>query len=83
MAYTAAVITISDKGYHGQREDTSGPNLVQILKDRGFDVTYTSMLPDERDMIRQELVKCTDELGGQEAIVRPRYGTTEWFKIGK
>ena len=63
MAYTAAVITISDKGYRGEREDTSGPNLVQILKDRGFDVTYTSMLPDEREMIKAELCKCTDELG--------------------
>ena len=61
--YTAAVITISDKGYRGERVDTSGPNLVQILKDKGFDVTYTSMLPDERDMIRDELVKCADELG--------------------
>ena len=61
--YTAAVITISDKGYRGQREDTSGPNLVRILKDKGFDVIHTSILPDERDMIRQELVKCADELG--------------------
>ena len=61
--YTAAVITVSDKGYRGEREDTSGPNLVQILKDKGFDVTYTSMLPDERDMIKAELCKCADELG--------------------
>ena len=61
--YTAAVITISDKGYRGERVDTSGPNLVQILKDKGFDVTYTSIIPDEREMIREELVKCTDELG--------------------
>ena len=63
MAYTAAVITISDKGFRGEREDTSGPNLVQILKDRGFEVTYTSMLPDEREMIKAELCKCADELG--------------------
>ena len=61
--YTAAVITISDKGYRGERVDTSGPNLVQILKDRGFDVTYTSIIPDEREMIKDELVKCADELG--------------------
>ena len=61
--YTAAVITISDKGYRGEREDTSGPNLVRILTEKGFDVTYTSMLPDEREMIRNELVKCSDELG--------------------
>ena len=63
MAYTAAVITISDKGYRGQREDTSGPNLVNILKEKGFDVVYTSILPDEREMIKAELCKCADELG--------------------
>ena len=61
--YTAAVITISDKGFRGKRVDTSGPNLVQILKDRGFDVTYTCIIPDDREMIREELVKCADELG--------------------
>ena len=61
--YTAAVITISDKGYRGERVDTSGPNLVHILKDKGFEVTYTSIIPDEREMIKAELIKCTDELG--------------------
>ena len=60
--YTVAVITISDKGYRGERVDTSGPNLVEILKSKGFEVTYTSIIPDERAMIRDELVKCTDEL---------------------
>ena len=60
--YTAAVITISDKGYIGQREDTSGPNLVRILAEKGFEVTYTAILPDEREMIKAELVKCADEL---------------------
>ena len=63
MSYTAAVITISDKGYRGERVDTSGPNLVQLLKEKGFDVTYTSIIPDEKEMIKEELVKCSDELG--------------------
>ena len=61
MSYTAAVITISDKGYRGEREDTSGPNLVAILKDRGFDVVYTSIIPDEMEEIRAELIRCSDE----------------------
>lgn len=61
--YTAAVITVSDKGYRGERVDTSGPNLVQILNERGFDVAYTAMVPDEPDMIQAELRKCADELG--------------------
>ena len=59
--YTAAVITISDKGYIGQREDTSGPNLVRILTEKGFQVTYTTIIPDDREMIKDELVKCADE----------------------
>ncbi len=62
MAYTAAVITISDKGYRGEREDTSGPNLVRILEEKGFEVTYTSIVPDEAEQIKAELKKCADEL---------------------
>ena len=61
--YTAAVITISDKGYLGQREDTSGPNLVRILQEKDFRVVYTAMIPDDREMIQSELCKCADELG--------------------
>lgn len=62
MNYTAAVITVSDKGYRGERVDTSGPNLVEILKDRNFQVVYTAIIPDDREMIQAELVKCADEL---------------------
>ena len=61
--YTTAVITVSDKGYLGQREDTSGPNLVRILTEKGFEVTYTAIIPDDRDMIKAELLRCTDEKG--------------------
>lgn len=61
--YTAAVITVSDKGYRGERVDTSGPNLVEILKENGFAVTYTCIVPDDREMIKTELMKCADELG--------------------
>ena len=84
--YTAAVITVSDKGYRGERVDTSGPNLVEILKDKGFDVTYTSIIPDEREMIKAELCKCADELGialditpgaAMEIIERPTPGIPE------
>ena len=63
MTYTAAVITVSDKGYQGEREDTSGPNLVHLLADKGFEVVYTAMVPDETANIQKELCKCADELG--------------------
>ena len=63
MSYTAAVITVSDKGYRGEREDTSGPNLVGFLKEHGYEVAYTAVVPDDAGMIQAELCKCADELG--------------------
>lgn len=59
--YTAAVITVSDKGFRGERLDTSGPNLCDILKNRGFHIAYTAIVPDERESIQAELIKCADE----------------------
>ncbi len=63
MSYTAAVITVSDKGYRGEREDTSGPNLCRLLKERGFSVSHSAIVPDDGEMIKAELKKCSDELG--------------------
>ena len=71
--YTAAVITISDKGAKGERIDTSGPNLASILTERGFDVVYTNIIPDDFDTIKAELVKCADEL--RTALVLTTGGT--------
>ena len=73
MSYTAAVITISDKGSRGERVDTSGPNLCEILKSKGFDVVYTNITPDEMDQIKAELVRCADEK--QIALVLTTGGT--------
>ncbi len=61
MKYTAAVITVSDKGFRGEREDTSGPALCAMLKEAGWDVVYTALVPDEKDMIKKELLLCADE----------------------
>ena len=63
MSYTAAVITISDKGYIGERVDTSGPALVELLKNKGYDVVHTTIIPDDFDTIKAELCKCSDEKG--------------------
>lgn len=63
MSYTAAVMTISDKGYAGhQREDTSSPNLCRIVKEYGYELAYTSIVPDDMEMIKTELIRCCDEL---------------------
>ena len=36
--YQAAVITVSDKGFLGQRQDTSGPALVKLLEERDYSI---------------------------------------------
>ena len=61
MKYTAAVITVSDKGSRGERVDTSGPAVRKILEEAGFEVVYTSIIPDERAQISEELIRCADE----------------------
>lgn len=61
MKYTAAVITVSDKGFWGEREDTSGPALAALLEEKGFDVVYKTIVPDEAVQIKEELTACADE----------------------
>ena len=59
--FTAAVITVSDNGYAGKREDTGGPLVSQILTDAGYDVVYREIVSDDPDMIKAALIRCADE----------------------
>ena len=61
MQLTAAVITVSDKGFRGEREDTSGPALCEMLREQGWQVIHTVLVPDEKDMIQNALINCADE----------------------
>lgn len=61
MAYTAAVITVSDLGSRGQRVDTSGPAICAMLEKAGFTVTYTAIVPDEIPQIQTELTTAADD----------------------
>lgn len=63
MSYTASVITVSDKGFRGERIDTSGPAVRAMLEDAGYQVVHTAVIPDEMEAIRAELVHCSDRLG--------------------
>jgi len=62
MGYDAAVITVSDKGFAGAREDLSGPAICKILEDAGFHVIHTAIIPDEQAEIEVELIRCADDL---------------------
>lgn len=62
MDYRAAVITMSDKGSLGLREDTAGDAVVRILEENGWTVDYRNLIPDDEERIKAELMKCADEL---------------------
>ena len=61
MSYTAAVITVSDLGSRGLRQDTSSPAVKAMLEEAGFSVTYTAIVPDEREQISAALRECADD----------------------
>ena len=58
MEMTAAVLTISDKGSQGLREDRSGPAVASMLQEAGWRVVHRAILPDEYEEIRRELLDC-------------------------
>ncbi len=58
--FTAAVITVSDKGAQGLRVDTGGPLVAEMLREAGYDVVYTVIVPDEQPEIEAALIDCAD-----------------------
>ncbi len=58
--YTVGIITISDKGAAGQREDKSGPKIKELLPKDKYDVVSYKIIPDEREQIADELVRLCD-----------------------
>ncbi len=59
--YQAAVITLSDKGSKGLREDASGPVIVQRLERAGFEVMEQLLLPDGEGPLEQQLCRLADQ----------------------
>lgn len=76
----AAVITVSDKGYAGQRQDLSGPALAEALVAMGATVVARTIVPDEEEQIARAMIEYADDLkvdlimstGGTGAAPRDR-----------
>ena len=58
---TAAVITLSDSGFAGQREDRSGLLLKELLEEKGYHMVESLLLPDEQSLIEEELIRLSDQ----------------------
>ena len=62
MAYKAVVITVSDRCSRGEATDTSGPAIVEMVTAEGYEVIHTEIVPDEKERIREVLIRCADEM---------------------
>ena len=56
------IITSSDKGYRGEREDKSGQVIEEIVSQNGFKVIKKVVLPDEKDLLEKEMINMCDNL---------------------
>ena len=60
--FTVGIITSSDKGYSGEREDKSGKVIEEIVSENGFKVIKKVVLPDEKTLLENEMINMCDNL---------------------
>ena len=56
------ILTISDKGSRGEREDISGKVIEEVIRKINGKVKYYQIIPDEKEIIKEELIKTVDKL---------------------
>jgi molybdenum cofactor synthesis domain-containing protein len=64
----AAVITVSTRGAAGQRADRSGPALRSLIDATIGKTVYYSVVSDDEQAIRKELIKVSDDIGADVAF---------------
>jgi len=62
MVFKVVILTISDRGSKGEREDASGPLIREMVTDLPGKVVHYEIIPDEKDLIAEALKKSVDEL---------------------
>jgi len=65
MIYRVGIITASDKGSKGEREDLSGACIKEMVSEAGFEVVAYEIVPDEIAILADTMVTFSDQLGVQ------------------
>ena len=60
--FKVAILTISDRGSKGEREDSSGPLIREMVRDLPAQVIHYEIIPDEKEIIIEALKKSADQL---------------------
>ena len=58
--YSAAVVTVSDRASAGVYADGTGPVVAELLRDAGYEVKETVVIPDDQAGIEAELIRLSD-----------------------
>ena len=59
--FTAGILTISDKGSRGERQDKSGEAIREILSKTDARIVNYAIVPDEKELIIEKLVSWADK----------------------
>ena len=73
MALKFAVLTVSDRSAEGTREDRSGPALTGAIKNAGWEVIRTDIVPDDFEKIGKLLMDWSDS--GEFQVILTTGGT--------
>jgi molybdopterin adenylyltransferase len=68
-----AIVTVSDRGFRGEREDRSGQALLDRLEAEGFEIFFRTVIPDEYAEIGKVLADLAD--GEKPALILTTGGT--------
>lgn len=68
-----AIITSSDSGYRGEREDLSGPVIKEIAEKAGYEVVSMEILPDDKEMLKKRMAEIADK--GEAELILTTGGT--------
>ncbi len=60
--FRVGIITASDKGSKGEREDLSGKLIAEVVDEKGYKVEEHIVVPDEEDILLKEIIHMTDDL---------------------
>lgn len=71
--YTYAVITASDKGSRGEREDLSGKVIIEIMEAKGYELKSAQIIEDDKSKIKNAMIELADK--DQVALILTTGGT--------
>jgi molybdopterin adenylyltransferase len=73
LSIRIGILTISDRASRGERSDESGPALIKVVNQHGWQVVRTGIIPDEIEPIKKSLIEWADS--GEMDIILTTGGT--------